>query len=81
MTYTHQLKAVNKVHHFADDTNLKKKKYLKKINSLYNCPLTLLHYFLRVNKISLYDVIKTEILIFRPTQEMIIKHLTVLFIK
>ena len=65
----------SKVHHFADDTNLLLiDKSLKKINTLINHDLALLVQWLRANKISL-NTSKTEIVIFRPKQKTINKHL------
>ena len=65
----------SKVHHYADDTNLLlTEKSLKKINKQVNQDLALICRWLRANKISL-NTSKTEIIIFRPKQKQITKHL------
>ena len=65
----------SKVHHYADDTNLLLTgKSLKKINKQVNQDLALICRWLRANKISL-NTSKTEIIIFRPKQKQITKHL------
>ena len=56
----------NRVHHFADDTNLLLvDNSLKKINKRINHDLKLLTTWLRVNRMSL-NTSQTEILLFRP---------------
>ena len=66
----------SKVHHYADDTNLLlTEKSLKKINKQVNQDLALICRWLRANKISLHTS-KTEIIIFRPKQKQITKHLS-----
>ena len=65
----------SKVHHYADDTNLLlTEKSLKKINKQVNQDLALICRWLRANKINL-NTSKTEIIIFRPNQKQITKHL------
>ena len=65
----------SKVHHYADDTNLLPTgKSLKRINKQVNQDLALICRWLRANKISL-NTSKTEIIIFRPKQKQITKHL------
>ena len=65
----------SKVHHYADDTNLLlTEKSLKKINKQVNQDLALICQWLRASKISL-NTSKTEIVIFRPKQKQITKHL------
>ena len=65
----------SKVHHYADNTNLLlTEKSLKKINKQVNQDLALICRWLRANKISL-NTSKTEIIIFRPKQKQITKHL------
>ena len=65
----------SKVHHYADDTHLLlTEKSLKKINKQVNQDLALICRWLRANKISL-NTSKTEIIIFRPKQKQITKHL------
>ena len=63
------------VHHYADDTNLLLTgKSFKKINKQVNQDLALICRWPRANKISL-STSKTEIIIFRPKQKQITKHL------
>ena len=65
----------SKVRHFADDTNLLySNKSLKKINKCINHDLALINNWLRANKICL-NTSKTEIIIFRPKNKTITKHL------
>ena len=65
----------SKVYHYADDTNLLlTKKSLKKINKQVNQDLALICRWLRANKTSL-NTSKTEIIIFRPKQKQMTKHL------
>ena len=63
------IKTFNKVHHFADDTNLL---YLgnsiKKLNKLVNIDMKNLLYLFNAHKISL-NVKKTELAIFKPKQK------------
>ena len=61
-----QARKFNRVHHFADDTNLLLvDNSLKKINKHINHDLKLLTTWLRANRISL-NTSKTKILLFRP---------------
>ena len=65
----------SKVHHYAHDTHLLlTEKSLKKINKQVNQDLALICRWLRANKFSL-NTSKTEIIIFRPKQKQITKHL------
>ena len=58
-----------KVHHFADDTNLKYLgKSVKKLNKLVNYDLKNLLYWLNVNKISL-NVKKTDLVVFKSKRK------------
>ena len=64
----------NKVHHFADDTNLLFiNKSLKMINKLISHDLALLVQWLRANRISL-NAIKTKLVLFRPKENAITKN-------
>ena len=66
-----------KVHHYADDTNLLlTDNSLKKVNRQTNRDLSLIFHWLWVNKINL-NASKTEIIIFRPKNKQITKHLNV----
>lgn len=63
------------VHHYADDTNLLLcNNSLKKINKHINHDLKLLTQWLKANKISL-NTDKTEIMLFKPKNKPIKKHL------
>ena len=63
------------IHHFADDTNiLHCSKSLKKINKYINRDLSQIVQWLRANRISL-NANKTELIIFRPKNKSIAKHL------
>ena len=65
----------SKVHHYADNTNLLlTEKSLRKINKQGNQDLALICRWLRANKIST-NTSKTEIIIIRPKQKHITKHL------
>lgn len=65
----------SKVHHYADDTNLLlTSNSLKTINRQVNHDLSLISHWLKANKISL-NTTKTEIIVFRPKQKQITKHL------
>ena len=65
----------SKVHHYVDDTNLLlTEKSLKKINKQVNQDLAVICRWLRANKVSL-NTSKTEIIIFRPKQKQMTKHL------
>ena len=67
----------SKVHHYADDTNLRlKEKSLKKIKKQVNQGLALICWWFQANKISI-NTSKTEIIISRPKQKQIEKHLNV----
>ena len=63
------------IHHFADDTNiLYCSKSLKKINKYINHDLSQIRQWLRANRISI-NANKTELIIFRPKNKSITKHL------
>ena len=63
------------IHHFADDTNiLYCSKSLKKIDKYMNHDLSQIAQWLRANRISL-NANKTELIIFRPKNKSITKHL------
>ena len=63
------------MHHFADDTNMFYcNKYLKKINKYINRDLSQIVQWLTANRISL-NASKTELIIFRPKNKSITKHL------
>ena len=63
------------VHQFADDTNLLlAEKSLKKLNEKVNRDLKLIVEWVRVNKLAL-NANKTEIMIFKPRNKTITKHL------
>ena len=63
------------VHQFADDTNLLVvEKSLKQLNKKVNRNLKLTVEWVRANKLSL-NANKTEIIIFKPRNKMITKHL------
>ena len=63
------------IHHFADDTNiLWCNKSLKKVNKYINHDLSQIVQWLRANRISL-NTNKTELIIFRPKNKSITKHL------
>ena len=63
------------VHQFADDTNLLVvEKSLKQLNQKVNRNLKLTVEWVRANKLSL-NANKTEIIIFKPRNKMITKHL------
>ena len=65
------------IHHFADDANiLYCSKSLKKINKYINHDLSQIVQWLIANRISL-NANKTELLIFRPKNKSITKHLNV----
>ena len=65
------------IHHFADDTNiLYCNRSLKKINKYINHDLSQIVQWLRANRISL-NTNKTELIIFRPKNKSIKKHLNV----
>ena len=65
----------SKIHHYADDTNLLlTEKYFKKTNKEINQDLYLIYWWLRLNQIRL-NISKTEIVLFRPKQKRIPKHL------
>ena len=63
------------VHQFADNTNLLVvEKSFKQLNKKVNRDLTLIVEWVRANKLSL-NTKKTEIIIFKPRNKMITKHL------
>ena len=63
------------MHHYTDDRNLLlTEKFLKKINKQVDQDIALICRWLRANKISL-NTSKAEIIIFRPKQKQITKHL------
>ena len=65
------------VHEFADDTNLLVvEKSLKKLNKKVNRDLKLIAQWVRANKLSL-NVNKTEMIIFKPKNKTITKHLNI----
>ena len=62
------------VHQFAGDTNLVVEKSLKQLNKKVNRDLKLTVEWVRTNKLSL-NAKKTEIIIFKPRNKTISKHL------
>ena len=71
----HKPVEVSPVHHFADDTNLiLTDKPMKKINKHVNTDLKLVVQWIRTNKLSL-NTSKTELVIFKPKNKIITKHL------
>ena len=71
----HKSVEFSSVHHFADDTNLiLTDKSMKKINKHINRDLKLVVQWIRANKLSL-NTSKTELVIFKPKNKIISKHL------
>ena len=71
----HKPVEVSSVHHFADDTNLiLTDKSMKKINKHIKRDLKLVVQWMRTNKLSL-NTSKTELVIFKPKNKIITKHL------
>ena len=71
----HKSVEFSSVHHFADDTNLiLTDKSMKKINKHINRDLKLVVQWIRANKLSL-NTSKTELVIFKPKNKIITKHL------
>ena len=71
----HKSVEFSSVHHFADDTNLiLTDKSMKKINKHINRDLKLVVQWIRANKLSL-NTSKTELIIFKPKNKIITKHL------
>ena len=73
--YLHKAVEFSSVHHFADDTNLiLTDKSTKKINMHINRDLKLVVEQIRANRLSL-NTNKTELVIFKPKNKIIIKQL------
>ena len=71
----HEAAEFSSVHHFADDTNpILTDKSMKKIDKHINRSLKLVAEWIRANRLSL-DTNKTELVIFKPKNKIITKHL------